>query len=172
MNMAEQNIDIQIQSVVTAIAEACIRESMTIVTAESCTGGGVAYELTSLPGSSQWYDRGFVTYSNLAKIEMLGVLEESLNKYGAVSEEIAIEMVEGALKHSSANVSIAITGIAGPAGGSEKKPVGTCYLAWSSTSFSTECKHFIFPGDRISVRRQAILFSLSELLQLLNNCFF
>src|SRR3990167_5136864 len=96
-----------------------------LATAESCTGGGLSYWITSVPGSSDWYERGFVTYSNAAKIEMLGVRSATLEKFGAVSEEIAREMALGALAHSKANVSIAVTGIAGPDGGTPDKPVGT-----------------------------------------------
>lgn len=146
-----------------------MNKSIIITAAESCTGGGVAFELTKIPGSSLWFERGFVTYSNLAKIQMLGVNEQSIDQFGAVSEEIAKQMAEGALKASSATVSLSITGIAGPEGGSLEKPVGTCWFAWSGTAFETLAKQKIFIGDRNSVRSQAILFSLKKLLQLIES---
>lgn len=104
-------------------------EGYMIALAESCTGGLVAAALTSIPGSSEVFDRGFVTYSNAAKIEMLGVPEKLLAKHGAVSAEVAIAMAQGALKHSKANAAVAITGIAGPGGGTDEKPVGLVYIA-------------------------------------------
>jgi nicotinamide-nucleotide amidase len=151
------------------LAKICVNKSIKITAAESCTGGGVAFELTKIPGSSLWFERGFVTYSNLAKIQMLGVNEQSIDQFGAVSEEIAKQMAEGALKASSATVSLSITGIAGPEGGSLEKPVGTCWFAWSGAAFETLAKQKIFVGDRNSVRSQAILFSLKKLLQLIES---
>ncbi len=145
----------------------CMENSLTITTAESCTGGGVAYEITSLPGSSHWFDRGFVTYSNEAKIEMLGVNYVDINQFGAVSQEVAKQMAEGALKNSHASLSLSITGIAGPEGGTQEKPVGFCWFAWSSLLFGTYCKKAIFLGDRRMVRDHAILFSLEQLLMYL-----
>jgi nicotinamide-nucleotide amidase len=149
------------------LARICSENAIKIVTAESCTGGGIAYELTTLPGSSQWFERGFVPYSHLAKIEMLGVQERSIEEYGAVSQEVAIQMAEGAIRFSSASVSLSVTGIAGPEGGSEQKPVGTCWFAWSGTRFATLCKAQLFRGDRCMIRSNAILFSLDNLLQLI-----
>jgi nicotinamide-nucleotide amidase len=102
-----------------------------LATAESCTGGGVAYQLTETAGSSAWFERGFVTYSNLAKVEMLGVKQSTLESFGAVSEQVVRAMAEGALSHSQAQVSIAITGIAGPEGGSKEKPVGSVWFGWA-----------------------------------------
>lgn len=101
-----------------------------IVTAESCTGGGIAHAITEIPGSSEWFDRGFVTYSNAAKIQMLGVKPDTLARYGAVSAETVREMVAGALARSEADCAVAVTGIAGPGGGTEGKPVGTVFIAW------------------------------------------
>jgi nicotinamide-nucleotide amidase len=139
-----------------------------IVTAESCTGGWVAQELTAIAGSSAWFDRGFVTYSNEAKQEMLGVRAETLRKHGAVSEETAREMARGALERSRGSVSLAITGIAGPSGGTPDKPIGTVCFAWATKqgAMRAETKHF--PGDREAVRRQSVEYSLAGVLPLLD----
>lgn len=123
--------------------------------AESCTGGMVAQAVTSVAGSSAWFDRGFVTYSNAAKIEMLGIAENTLTQYGAVSEETAREMALGAIKHSHANLTVAITGIAGPDGGSETKPVGTVSFAWANTDGMVDSKTCHFAGNRKQIRQQA-----------------
>lgn len=138
-----------------------------LVTAESCTGGWVAREITAVPGSSHWFDRGFVTYTNLSKQEMLGVSPETLEDHGAVSEQTVREMAEGALRNSQAGVSVAISGIAGPGGGSEEKPVGTVWIAWAANDHVTHCKREIFTGDREQVRRQAVASALQGLLELL-----
>jgi nicotinamide-nucleotide amidase len=133
--------------------------------AESCTGGGIAKAITDVPGSSGWFDRGFVTYSNDAKIDMLGVKPGTLAKLGAVSEEAALEMVAGALTHSLADVALAVTGIAGPDGGMPTKPVGTVFIAWQARSTTGVCLQKQFSGDRQSIRQQATLFCLQQLLQ-------
>ncbi|MFH0351557.1 MAG: CinA family protein [Chromatiales bacterium] len=136
-----------------------------LATAESCTGGWVAQVVTSIAGSSAWFERGFVTYSNAAKLEMLGVKAETLARFGAVSAEAAIEMAEGALTHSRSQVSVAITGIAGPEGGTADKPVGTVWFAWAGGGRPpvTVCKHF--EGGRGSVRRQAVETALRGLIE-------
>lgn len=138
-----------------------------LATAESCTGGGVAYWITSIPGSSDWFERGFVTYSNLAKEEMLDVSPATLNSYGAVSEQTAREMAEGALRHSQAQISIAITGIAGPTGGTREKPVGTVWFSWAGVNFTTQTKMMAFTGTRTQVREQSIVIALENLLNLI-----
>jgi nicotinamide-nucleotide amidase len=144
----------------------------TIVTAESCTGGWVAQELTAIAGSSKWFERGFVTYSNEAKQEMLGVRAETLQRHGAVSEETAAEMARGALEKSRGTVALAITGIAGPSGGTPAKPVGTVCFAWATkrgkagTAPCSETRRF--SGDREAVRRQSVDYSLEKVLQLLD----
>ena len=144
------------------LSEKLLSKHWHIATAESCTGGGLAQLLTSIPGSSDWFERGFVTYSNESKSEMLGVKTDTLEKYGAVSEEVAREMAEGALKYSHADVSIAITGVAGPDGGSVEKPVGTVWFAWCvSGKTCSECKHFT--GDRAHVREQAVEFAVDAI---------
>jgi nicotinamide-nucleotide amidase len=134
-----------------------------LVTAESCTGGGLAQAITAIPGSSGWFERGFVTYSNASKQELLGVKSSTLETYGAVSEQTAIEMAEGALRASHAQLSIAITGIAGPDGGSADKPVGTVWFAWSLNNV-TQSELQLFSGDRLSIREQAVIFALEKLL--------
>lgn len=139
------------------------------VTAESCTGGWVGQVITSVPGSSQWYDRGFITYTNQAKRELLGVSTDVLARCGAVSEQAARAMAKGALANSRAQVSLAITGIAGPNGGTEDKPVGTVWFAWAGKNRETRTEHRQFDGDRAAVRRQAVeaaLLGLSEFIAL------
>ena len=137
----------------------------TLATAESCTGGWVAQVVTSIAGSSAWFERGFVTYSNAAKQEMLGVKAATLARFGAVSAEAAIEMAKGALMHSQSQISVAITGVAGPQGGSEDKPVGTVWFAWAGGGRPpiTLCEHF--EGRRVAVRRQAVETALRGLIE-------
>lgn len=141
-----------------------------ISTAESCTGGGVAEAITSIAGSSGWFDRGFVTYSNASKQDMLGVKPETLREFGAVSEEVAREMSAGALLLSFAQISVSITGIAGPDGGTDEKPVGTIWFAWSvkteSLEIETQTKKELFSDDRNSIRQQAVVTALEGLLKL------
>ncbi len=140
---------------------------MMLATAESCTGGWVAQAVTAIAGSSDWFDRGFVTYSDAAKREMLGVSAATLASYGAVSEQTAREMAVGALAHSRAHAALAITGIAGPSGGSPEKPVGTVCFAWSRKDAASIAQTRLFKGDRESVRRQSVMFALQTLLELL-----
>jgi len=144
-----------------------LMNNLMLATAESCTGGGLAEMITRIPGSSAWFERGFVTYSNNAKQEMLGVDHDTLNKHGAVSEQTACAMVEGALAHSHAQVSVAITGIAGPDGGTEEKPVGTVCLAWQREGQQIQSVSVLFEGDRQQVRQQACLIALQGLVDLL-----
>lgn len=153
-----------ITELVAEIAQLFKKNQLKLAVAESCTGGGLAYELTSIPGSSEWFERGFVTYSNAAKQEMLGVNAATLEQFGAVSEEVAQEMAEGVLKHSQAHISVAITGIAGPDGGTPQKPVGTVWIAWSGDDFPTTAQLYHLMGDRASIRKQAIHLALEGLL--------
>lgn len=156
----------KLQKLTSQIAEILIKNKQKIAVAESCTGGGLAYVMTSVAGSSQWFDRGFVVYSNQAKQELLAVEEAAIVEHGAVSEEVAIEMAEGAVDHSDAQVAISITGIAGPDGGTEEKPVGTvCFglIVEDQGKIFREC----FDGDRTSVREQSILFALEKLHEML-----
>jgi nicotinamide-nucleotide amidase len=136
-----------------------------LVTAESCTGGWVAQAVTAISGSSDWFDRGFVTYSNDAKREMLGVRAETLDRSGAVSEETALEMVRGALAASRAQVAVSITGVAGPTGGTATKPVGMVCFGWALAGGGADATTRHFAGDRSEVRRQSVLFALQGVLE-------
>ncbi|MFT3735136.1 MAG: CinA family protein [Rhodocyclaceae bacterium] len=137
----------------------------TLATAESCTGGLVAAAITEVAGSSGWFDNGFVTYSNEAKVRMLGVSIETLEDYGAVSETTVREMLAGALSRSGASVAVALSGIAGPTGGTHDKPVGTVWMAWG-TPTEQHVHHAVFPGNRAAVREAAARFVLEAILQL------
>jgi len=144
----------------------CARGWM-LVTAESCTGGWVGQLVTALPGSSHWYERGFITYANAAKIEMLGVPADTIETYGAVSEETAHAMAAGALAHSHAQAALAISGIAGPGGGTPKKPVGLVCYGWAladGTAMSSTCR---LDGDREEIRSRAVAAALRGLIDLL-----
>lgn len=136
----------------------------TLATAESCTGGWIAQIVTETPGSSAWFERGFVTYSNAAKEELLGVRAETLALHGAVSEATVQEMVLGALAHSHADVAIAVSGIAGPGGGSAEKPVGTVCVAWCRRGSPALVATRHFAGDRHAVRRAAVIHALQRLI--------
>ena len=133
-------------------------------TAESCTGGLVAGAITAIAGSSGWFDRGFVTYSNEAKMELLGVDGDTLERYGAVSEATAKAMAEGAIRASRANLAVAVTGIAGPSGGSAAKPVGMVCFAWALRGWPTTAATHRFIGDRAAVRRASVVVSLQGLI--------
>lgn len=136
-----------------------------MVCAESCTGGLIAAACTSVAGSSDWFDRGFVTYSNEAKTEMLGVDAALIDHHGAVSEEVAMAMARGALQHAPrASWAVAVTGIAGPGGGSADKPVGTVWLAWAGPQGRLRTMHKLFAGDRTAVREQTRDAALQGLL--------
>jgi nicotinamide-nucleotide amidase len=159
------------------LAEALLQHGWMLASAESCTGGMIASRCTDLSGSSQWFERGFVTYSNEAKHEMLGVNTALIAEYGAVSEAVAQAMALGAMRHSRAQVTVAVTGVAGPTGGSADKPVGTVWFAWATPSdagptlgaetawVKTEVKHFT--GDRAAVREATVQHALHTLLALL-----
>jgi len=141
-------------------------KSQIVVTAESCTGGWIAQTLTAIAGSSAWFDRGFVTYSNQAKQDMLGVSGETLQQYGAVSEQVVQEMLQGALDNSPAQLGVSVSGIAGPGGGSADKPVGTVWFGWCRRGSATHCEPKQFNGDRDAVRRQAVAHALQGLIDL------
>ena len=161
-----------------ALADSLMQHGWMLATAESCTGGLIAARCTELAGSSDWFERGFVTYSNEAKHELLSVDNLLIAEHGAVSESVAQAMALGALRHSQAQVSIAVTGIAGPSGGSADKPVGTVWFAWALPSetgptlgaetawVKTECCHF--SGDRAAVREATVAHALQTLLHWLN----
>lgn len=142
------------------------RQGLMLVTAESCTGGWVAQAATAVTGSSDWFERGFVTYTNIAKQEMLGVEVSTLERYGAVSEQVVREMAQGALCRSHAQIALAVSGIAGPGGGSEAKPVGTVCIAWAIVGGATLAITEHFSGDRQAVRYKAVAKALSGALEL------
>jgi len=148
---------------VVSLGQLLIENKWQITTAESCTGGGIASALTSVSGSSLWFEQGFVTYSNTAKQYQLGVEKLLLDQYGAVSEPVVRAMAEGACQRAKADISIAVSGIAGPGGGSIDKPVGTVWLAWVLPNMGTVAKCYCFNGNRDSVRSQAVTIAISEL---------
>ena len=151
-----------------AVGHRLLARQALVATAESCTGGWIAQVLTSVPGSSLWFDRGFVTYSNQAKQEMLGVAPETLAAHGAVSAPVVAEMAAGALNHSQARFAVAVSGVAGPGGGSEDKPVGTVYLAWAGRDQAPLIQRRQFAGDREEIRRQTVRVALEHLIELLD----
>lgn len=154
------------QQLVQQLADELKRRGEKLCTAESCTGGLIAKTLTDLAGSSDWFDRGFVTYSNAAKTDMLAVPESVIETYGAVSEAVANAMVVGALKHSAGDYAIAVTGVAGPGGGSEEKPVGTVWIGVGSKG-QVIARKYVFPGDRIEVRQATLDTALKSLNDML-----
>jgi nicotinamide-nucleotide amidase len=149
------------------VGEALKSRGWMLATAESCTGGGIAQAVTAVAGSSAWFECGFVTYSNLSKQQMLGVREATLAAHGAVSEATVREMVQGALHRSAAQVALAVSGIAGPGGGTPEKPVGTVWLAWATVDGRIMATRQYFPGNRDEVRAQAVRIALQGLLDLL-----
>lgn len=159
----------ELQMLAEKLGEVLTRRGLQLAVAESCTGGWVAQVMTSVAGSSRWFERGYVTYSNAAKMEMLGVQASTLGKHGAVSEATVREMAEGALTHSHAQVAVAITGIAGPGGGSLEKPVGSVWLAWSRQDRPTQARLAHFLGNRDAVRRQAVETALRGVMDLLSD---
>ncbi len=148
----------------TRVGKALEAKGWLLATAESCTGGGVSYAITEIPGSGDWFDCGFVTYSNAAKTEMLDVPAALIAQCGAVSEEVAAAMAEGAVANSNAHVAISTTGIAGPTGAVPGKPVGTVCFGWSKGD-TTYTERLVFKGDRQAVREQTIVHALSGLLR-------
>lgn len=155
------------------LAEILLAKSWKMAAAESCTGGLVCANLTQLSGSSEWFERGYITYSNQAKEECLGVDADVLDAYGAVSEEVAKAMAQGALQNAGVNAALSITGIAGPSGGSQEKPVGTVCFGWAIQNDAGENRVFTktmhFAGDRQSIREQSCLYALNELAKLLED---
>ena len=158
------NLERSRQSLCRLLADLLLKKQCFLATAESCTGGLIAGACTDLAGSSQWFERGFVTYSNAAKTDMLGVDADLIAQFGAVSEEVAAAMALGAIAYSKAQVSVAVTGVAGPAGGSVEKPVGTVWVAWCVSGLtSTELCHF--DGDRAMVRALTVQRALQGLVE-------
>ncbi|MBN7769738.1 nicotinamide-nucleotide amidase [Marinobacter daepoensis] len=152
--------DTQLAMAGEALAEVLVRKGLTVATAESCTGGWVAKVLTDRAGSSAYLMAGLVTYSNDAKRSVLGVPDETLEQHGAVSEPVVRHMVRGAIQVANVDVAVAISGIAGPGGGTEQKPVGTVWFAWGAAAGGAEARVQCFEGDRDQVRRQAVLYVL------------
>ena len=149
------------------IGQALKSRGLMLATAESCTGGWVSEAVTMVPGSSDWFERGFVTYTYISKREMLGVREDTLEKYGAVAEPTVREMADGALARSHAQVAVAVSGTAGPSGGTPEKPVGTVCCAWSIKDSEPVSETQHFAGDREAVRKQSVEFALRGVLSLL-----
>jgi nicotinamide-nucleotide amidase len=139
-----------------------------LATAESCTGGGVAAAITDVAGSSAWFERGFVTYSNLSKQQMLGVIDATLTEFGAVSEAVVREMVIGAMRHSRAQLALSVSGIAGPDGGTPDKPVGTVWFAWGIKNSVMHTQRYQLAGSRSEVRALAVRIALQGVIDLLN----
>ena len=160
-------MDKRLEALSTKIGNLLKSKGLTLATAESCTGGWVSKVITDISGSSHWFERGFVTYTNTSKQEMLGVDTKILEQYGAVSEQVAQQMAEGAIKHSHADVSLAISGIAGPHGDTPEKPLGMVCLAWSGKAFATFSRVDYFKGDREQVRYQAVTAALQGILECL-----
>lgn len=159
----------QFESLVEQVGKALVERDAMVVTAESCTGGMIAEALTSIGGSTAWFDRSYVTYSYESKREMLGVKETTIQKKGAVSQLCVEEMALGALQQSHAKVSVACSGIAGPGGGTPDKPVGTVWLAWAIQGHdAVESQRFQFDGDRQAVREQTTEAALMGIMKLLN----
>jgi nicotinamide-nucleotide amidase len=150
------SIDADNQQLAAQAGRALLESGLKCVTAESCTGGGVAAALTDIPGSSQWFERGFVTYSNDAKVQDLGVDRGALERHGAVSAAVVEQMVSGALRRSSADVAVAVSGVAGPDGGTLEKPVGLVYLAVRRRGGAARVLRELLPGDRAAVRSAAV----------------
>lgn len=169
---AGQDAAAYLEQLAAALGRGLLDNTMMLATAESCTAGGIAYAVTMQPGSSAWFDRGFVTYSNEAKMQQLGVSAAYLRDFGAVSEPVARQMAIGALTHSAAQIAVSVTGIAGPDGGTSGKPVGTVCFGWAirrdpSTPPWVQTARRHFDGDRAAVRTQSIIAALEETLSLL-----
>jgi nicotinamide-nucleotide amidase len=161
--------DAELKALAEQVAEGAQQRRLMVVTAESCTGGWIAKTLTDLPGSSAWFDAGVVTYSYGAKEALLGVNPRTLERTGAVSEETALEMVSGALARFGAGIALAVTGIAGPSGGTAEKPVGTVWISWKRRGGYAHATLFQFDGDREAVRRQTVAAALNGVLRTLTD---
>lgn len=160
-------MDAELYSLSGHLGDALKARALVLCTAESCTGGWISQAVTMVPGSSKWFDRGFVTYTNEAKQDMLGVAAETLKKHGAVSEPVVVEMARGALSRSRAQLAVAVSGVAGPTGGSARKPVGTVCLAWMRAGADPMVQTLHFPGDRDRVRRQTVVAALEGLVRMI-----
>ncbi len=155
--------DVSLQTLAAEVGRRLKSAGLLLAVAESCTGGWIAKALTDVAGSSAWFERGFITYSNEAKAAMLGVMQSTLAEHGAVSEAVVREMAAGAASWSRAQVTVAVSGVAGPDGGTAEKPVGLVWIAWRWADGKLSARRFQFPGDRESVRRTAVLAALEGL---------
>ncbi len=153
------------ERLITQLAEQLTTAKLMLAVAESCTGGWLAKSCTDIAGSSAWFDRGFVTYSNQSKQDMLAVNSATLENYGAVSQQTALEMATGALAHSQADIVVAITGIAGPDGGTPEKPVGTVWFAWAGKHFPTYSEQHLLAGNRELIREQAVDIAIEGIIK-------
>jgi len=161
--------DRELNQLAHAVAECLIARNLTLVAAESCTGGWIAKVLTDIPGSSTWFECGVVAYSYEAKESLLGVQPQTLERTGAVSQETAVEMVSGALARYGASVAVAVTGVAGPGGGTPEKPVGTVWIGWKRRGGYARAELFRFDGDREAVRRQTVKAALDGVRRILTS---
>ena len=160
--------DLTLQDLAIKVGSALSQQGLMLASAESCTGGWLGQTITSIAGSSAWYERGFITYTDISKREMLGVSSTTLEQYGAVSEETAYEMAEGAIARSHAQVVVSVTGIAGPGGGTAKKPVGTICFAWIMKDGLARTETRYFSGSREEIRQQAVAEALQGVIDLLH----
>ena len=155
-----------IEELVSELADKAMIKDIKVATAESCTGGGIGATITELAGSSSWFEGGIISYSNTCKQQLLGVPEELLKKFGAVSGEVVVAMVAGILIRTKAQIGVAVSGIAGPEGGSDEKPIGTVWIAWKKDKFPAIKEKFQFSGNRAEVRQKTIIESLKGLITL------
>jgi nicotinamide-nucleotide amidase len=160
-------MDPELEELAKECGVALFARGWTMAAAESCTGGWICQAMTAVPGSSKWFDCGFVTYTNVAKQTLLGVAPRTLREHGAVSEATVREMAAGALVRSGASIAVAVSGIAGPDGGTEEKPVGTVWFAWAVREGENYSRRCYFSGDRTAVRRQTVVEALQEITRLL-----
>ena len=165
--MTQHDLEIEISNTLQVLAKQLIDSGLIIASAESCTGGWIAKSVTDMDGCSQWFDSAIVTYSNNAKVNLLGVGQQTLDAHGAVSQPVVKEMVLGLLDRCSANIGVSVSGIAGPAGGSTDKPVGTVWIAWANAGVFIEAVRYKFKGDREQVRLQAVSAALNGILRIL-----
>ena len=158
--------DPELYALAEQVGRALKAKGLMMTAAESCTGGWIAQAMTAVPGSSEWFERGFVTYTNIAKQEMLGVNLATLEAHGAVSEPTVREMAQGALARSHAQVAVSVSGVAGPSGGTPQKPVGTVCFGWGLIGGAAQSATLHFDGDREAVRRQSVAYALQRVLAL------
>jgi nicotinamide-nucleotide amidase len=155
-----QIVENELNLLVTKLGEKFRQQQLLLAVAESCTGGGISQSITAVLGSSSWFDCGFITYSNASKIDMLAVNPETLAQFGAVSEQVAVEMVTGVLLKSRADSAVSVTGVAGPSGGGNDTPIGTVFIAWKTQKTAAIVQKYLFNGNRHAIRQQTIVKAL------------